>query len=556
MPPSCRSLARVYFVGGFAGAALLVLCLGVVLSRLAPGGAPETARAQGRAEAALLQTRLRLAAEAQIEAYRVLEAEPARLARLREICTEAERGQAAAPGPFAAAETQFWETLESGFLPAATAGGMASAARALERLAPLRDALRAAASPLEQEAARRSATLSDRISFEWRIAAVVLTLFLGALLGWIGYGLFCTERRLVPQLEALASALGDPAAPPPESALCIELEVLARAGAGARRELLEISLELERERQTSAHAGEQLLRLREVLRAPERRSTPEWEWAAQGLPLAQTAAVRLERLDALIGRLDAVIERRAAREANTLRAAELLPVAATAAATAIVGLRAGEEALAAGAGAMRDETVGVGDALARVSAELRAAQEKAAELATAAAEMTQLSRQTGLLAVNAGVEAARAGAFGLGFAVIAREVKALSERSAEATERIAALIAGLRGAARDAAAIATGAESALARARLAATEVGEAAPARAAAIDGAGKAARVTVEAARTLAERLRSGAEDGPEPLKGCAAARRLCAATAADLAELEDLLVRVAAEEEAASARRRASG
>jgi methyl-accepting chemotaxis protein WspA len=76
---------------------------------------------------------------------------------------------------------------------------------------------------------------------------------------------------------------------------------------------------------------------------------------------------------------------------------------------------------------------GLAKSTTSISSKLSVIREKAADINVVVTTITKVADQTNLLSVNAAIEAEKAGEYGLGFIVLAREIRRLADQTAVAT---------------------------------------------------------------------------------------------------------------------------
>ena len=99
--------------------------------------------------------------------------------------------------------------------------------------------------------------------------------------------------------------------------------------------------------------------------------------------------------------------------------------------------RKSTEDVAAGMGRIRAQMEAIAESMMRLS-------EQSQTIGQIIATVEDLAAQSNLLAVNAAIEAAKAGEHGKGFGVVAQEVKSLAEQSRQATDRVRTILGDIQ----------------------------------------------------------------------------------------------------------------
>ncbi|MCI8341647.1 MAG: HAMP domain-containing protein [Firmicutes bacterium] len=178
------------------------------------------------------------------------------------------------------------------------------------------------------------------------------------------------------------------------------------------------------------------------------------DYRGEFLPIQNAMRQILDSLNAALFQINSTAEKVSEESEKMASSAKVLSEGAVQQASTVQELSAGIQEISSQVDSTSDDAENARECSSEASKQLELCGQKMEELTKAIGDISESSRkisgiiktiediafQTNILALNASVEAARAGAAGKGFAVVADEVQSLASKSSESAKNITELI--------------------------------------------------------------------------------------------------------------------
>lgn len=188
----------------------------------------------------------------------------------------------------------------------------------------------------------------------------------------------------------------------------------------------------------ATHVNQFLSQLQQMLRGIVDHSQTLSDQAGQANSLSMQAADRVEHQQNDVNQIATAIHEMSATAAEVASHAELTATASQASASAC---QDGQQVIEQN----RSSIISLANQVTSAADVISELENNAQSINQILSTIQDIAEQTNLLALNAAIEAARAGEQGRGFAVVADEVRVLSQRTHGSTEEIRAMIETLQG---------------------------------------------------------------------------------------------------------------